>query len=178
MTETAAATPEGTAAAVFLRQSQPAPHTCRVPVRQTCLSSSPDLRLLSSPTAFSDCSNDRLSPCVAVSALTVAVPFVNFTRFPILRRGCYHLRRHLNCHSLFVPSIARTRGFVNHKIGIALWEKIWYDGQNQIYSHPFFGMGKSQRYQAAVDGHTSRPLSLEQSEKARTLWRPESEYGG
>ena len=132
MTETAAATPEGTAAAVFLRQSQPAPHTCRVPVRQTCLSSSPDLRLLSSPTAFSDCSNDRLSPCVAVSALTVAVPFVNLTRFPILRRGCYHLRRHLNCHSLFVSSIARARGFVNPKKGIALWKKIWYDEYNSI----------------------------------------------
>ena len=39
-------------------------------------------------------------------------------------------------------------------------------------------MGKSQRYQAAVDGHLSRHIPLEQSEKVcDNSWRPEPEYG-
>ena len=40
------------------------------------------------------------------------------------------------------------------------------------------GMGKSQRYQAAVDGHDTPPGSLEFfSEKTLAFWRPEPEYG-
>lgn len=38
------------------------------------------------------------------------------------------------------------------------------------------GMGKSQRYQAAVDGHLCRHASLELSEKVHGKGRPEPEY--
>ena len=40
-------------------------------------------------------------------------------------------------------------------------------------------MGKSQRYQAAVDGHDTPPGSLEGRtfEKTLAFWRPEPEYG-
>ena len=40
-------------------------------------------------------------------------------------------------------------------------------------------MGKSQRYQAAVDGHDWPPGSLEGRtfEKTLAFWRPEPEYG-
>ena len=48
------------------------------------LSSYPDLQIISCRTAFSETSNDRLSPCAAASLLTVAVPFGICTRFPIL----------------------------------------------------------------------------------------------
>ena len=48
------------------------------------LSSYPDLQIISCRTAFSEKSNDRLSPCAAASLLTVAVPFGICTRFPIL----------------------------------------------------------------------------------------------
>ena len=37
-------------------------------------------------------------------------------------------------------------------------------------------MGKSQRYQAAVDGQERRVFSLADAEKRHTLWCPESEY--
>ena len=80
----------------FFRNKKP-----QVPYLQTLvflphLSSSSDLRILSSHTAFSGFPNDRLSSCVGASTHTVAVPSGILTRFSILLRGCYRIRRHSN----------------------------------------------------------------------------------
>ena len=48
------------------------------------LSSSPDLRIISTVRPSQDKPNDRLSPCTAASTHTVAVPSGILTRFPIL----------------------------------------------------------------------------------------------
>ena len=59
-------------------------------------SSSPDLRIVSSHIAFSGFPNDRLSSNVGASTHTVAVPSGILTRFSILLRRCYRIRRHSN----------------------------------------------------------------------------------
>ena len=79
----AAATLQRVAAAVFPQQKTTEPvlaDPCVLPH----LSSSPDLRIISSHTAFSDFSNDRLSSNVGASTHTVAVPSGIHTRFSIL----------------------------------------------------------------------------------------------
>ena len=73
----------------------------QVPYLQTLvflphLSSSPGLRIPSSHTAFSGFPNDRLSSNVGASTHPVAVPSGILTRFSILLRGCYRIRRHSN----------------------------------------------------------------------------------
>ena len=80
----------------FFRNKKP-----QVPYLQTLvflphLSSSPDLRIISSHTAFSGFPNDRLSSNVGASTHTVAVPSGIRTRLSILLWGCYRIHRHLN----------------------------------------------------------------------------------
>ena len=80
----------------FFRNKKP-----QVPYLQTLvflphLSSSPGLRIISSHTAFSGFPNDRLSSNVGASTHTVAVPSGIRTRFSILLRRCYRIRRHSN----------------------------------------------------------------------------------
>ncbi len=90
-----AAIPHRTAAADFLRQTRRMPRTCRTRQKKYRLSSSPDLRILNTSKVFSGFPNDRLSPFAGISALTVAVPSVNFTRFSILPRHLYAHRQAL-----------------------------------------------------------------------------------
>ncbi len=79
------------------------------------LSSSPDLRIISSHTAFSGFPNDRLSSCVGASTHTVAVPSGILTRFSILLRGCYRVRRHSNGIFTCTDSIHEYNANVNRK---------------------------------------------------------------
>ena len=78
----------------FFRNKKPQNPYLQILVFLPHLSSSPDLRIISSHTAFSDFSNDRLSSNVGASTHTVAVPSGIHTRFSILPRGCYRIRRH------------------------------------------------------------------------------------
>ena len=77
-----------TAAAKRCRSRFPAPKAAGSVLAEQAdnpvFSSYPDLQIISCRTAFSEKSNDRLSPCAAASLLTVAVPFGICTRFPIL----------------------------------------------------------------------------------------------
>ena len=91
----AAATLYWAAAAVFPQQKTTEP-VLAGPSVLPHLSSSPGLRIISSHTAFSGFPNDRLSSCVGASTHTVAVPSGILTRFSILLRGCYRIRRHSN----------------------------------------------------------------------------------
>ena len=88
--------------------------TCR-PVCFPHLSSSPDLRIFSS--AWPSQGNPQW-PAFALcrtSTHTVAVPSGIRTRFSILLRGCYHIRRHSNGIFTFEKSIHPDLGKVNRK---------------------------------------------------------------
>ena len=80
----------------FFRNKKPQNPYLQILVFLPHLSSSPDLRIISSHTAFSDFSNDRLSSNVGASTHTVAVPSGIHTRFSILLWCCYHIHKHLN----------------------------------------------------------------------------------
>ena len=80
----------------FFRNKKPQNPYLQILVFLPHLSSSPDLRIISSHTAFSDFSNDRLSSNVGASTHTVAVPSGTCTRFSILLWCCYHIHKHSN----------------------------------------------------------------------------------
>ncbi len=99
----------------YFRNKKPQNPYLQILVFLPHLSSSPDLRIISSHTAFSDFSNDRLSSNVGASTHTVAVPSGIHTRFSILLRGCYRLHRHLNGIFTCTDSIHEYNANVNRK---------------------------------------------------------------
>ena len=99
----------------FFRNKKPQNPYLQILVFLPHLSSSPDLRIISSHTAFSDFSNDRLSSNVGASTHTVAVPSGNLTRLSILPRHCYRSRRHSNGIFTCTVSIHDWSPKVNHK---------------------------------------------------------------
>ena len=101
----------------FFRNKKPQNPYLQILVFLPHLSSSPDLRIISSHTAFSDFSNDRLSSNVGASTHTVAVPSGIHTRFSILLWGCYRVHRHLNGIFTCEVSIHDTAQNVNRKSG-------------------------------------------------------------
>ena len=101
----------------FFRNKKPQNPYLQILVFLPHLSSSPDLRIISSHTAFSDFSNDRLSSNVGASTHTVAVPSGIHTRFSILLWGCYRVHRHLNGIFTCTDSIHDTDQNVNRKSG-------------------------------------------------------------
>ena len=99
----------------FFRNKKPQNPYLQILVFLPHLSSSPDLRIISSHTAFSDFSNDRLSSNVGASTHTVAVPSGIHTRFSILLWGCYRVHRHLNGIFTCTDSIHEYNANVNRK---------------------------------------------------------------
>ena len=99
----------------FFRNKKPQNPYLQILVFLPHLSSSPDLRIISSHTAFSDFSNDRLSSNVGASTYTVAVPSGIHTRFSILLWGCYRVHRHLNGIFTCTDSIHEYNANVNRK---------------------------------------------------------------
>ena len=99
----------------FFRNKKPQNPYLQILVFLPHLSSSPDLRIISSHTAFSDFSNDRLSSNVGASTHTVAVPSGILTRFSILLWGCYRVHRHLNGIFTCSDSIHEYNANVNRK---------------------------------------------------------------
>ena len=80
----------------FFRNKKPQNPYLQILVFLPHLSSSPDLRIISSHTAFSGFPNDRLSSNVGASTHTVAVPSGILARLSILLWGCYRVHRHSN----------------------------------------------------------------------------------
>ena len=81
------------------------------------LSSSPDLRILNFVLPSRRSLQWLAFALHKISAFTVAVPSGICTRFSILLRGCYHIRRHSNGIFTCTHRIPLTRLFVNRKIG-------------------------------------------------------------
>ena len=111
----AAATLQRESLQPFFRNKKPQNPYLQILVFLPHLSSSPDLRIISSHTAFSDFSNDRLSSNVGASTHTVAVPSGIHTRFSILLWGCYRVHRHLNGIFTCTDSIHEYNANVNRK---------------------------------------------------------------
>ena len=102
--------------------------------------------------------NCQLSIVNCQFAEAVKFPFIRFLR-NTRELNIHFFRRGRYCSCIFLP----------------VWYNSFWSGREKVR---ILGMGKSQRYQAAVDGHDTPPGSLEFfSEKTLAFWRPEPEYG-